>query len=447
VSGAPPHRGTAPAAAPAAAKPAPGAGLHPLRWRPAPRARRLATVALLALLTAMATGRAPLLLIAAPALTVLAAAPRGHRPDEIEAGAAVSATRCFEGEEFELQVTVRSAERLDEIAMRLVIPAAFELAGGAAAQAAAAGTCAHGRWPLCARRRGCHRPAAVRIVCRSAGGMWQAAVDVVPAAVEVFPAARAHASLVPVDLLRRIGEHTGRAIGEGAEFAGIRAYVPGDLLRDINWTVTSRRGRLHVNQRAAERAADLVVMIDAFSHAGPPGGSTLDLAVHGAAALATAYLRIGDRVGAVTLGGMLRWLAPAAHGQQFYRIVETVFDVRTDSVVTPDLDRIPRTALPPGALAVVFSPLLDDRALRAVADLRERRFPLVVVDVLNAEPPVRRPGPAGALVLRLWRLDRAALRHSLADQGIPVVPWNGPDSLDTALAPLRRVPIAARRRP
>jgi len=448
VSGAPPRPGsaTAAAAAPGAAKPAPAAGLYPLRWRPAPRARRLATVTLIALVAALATGRAPLLLLAAPALTALAVAPRGSRPGQIEAGAAVTAARCFEGEEFELRVTVRSPGLLDEIAMRLAIPGAFELAGGGAAQAAAVSTGARGRWPLRARRWGRHRPGTVRIVCRAAGGMWQAAVGIVPAAVEVFPAARARASLVPVDLLQRIGEHTGRAIGAGAEFAGIRPYAPGDRLRDINWTVTGRRGQLHVNQRAAERAADLVVMIDAFSHTGPPGDSTLDLAVRGAAGLANAYLRAGDRVGAVALGGMLRWLAPAASGRQFYRIVETVFEIRTDSAVTPDLDRIPRTALPPGALAVVFSPLLDDRAVAALADLRERRFPVVVVDVLNTEPTVSRPRPADALALRLWRLDRAALRSSLAGQGIPVVTWDGSAGLDAALAPLRRLPILARRR-
>jgi len=55
-------------------------------------------------------------------------------------------------------------------------------------------------------------------------------------------------------------------------------------------------------------------MIDALSHTGPPGDNTLDLAVRGAAGLATAYLRAGDRVGAVALGGMLRRLVPAASG-------------------------------------------------------------------------------------------------------------------------------------
>ena len=40
--------------------------------------------------------------------------------------------------------------------------------------------------------------------------------------------------LVPAELLHRIGEHTGRAVGEGVEFAGLRPYLPGDQLRDVN---------------------------------------------------------------------------------------------------------------------------------------------------------------------------------------------------------------------
>jgi uncharacterized protein (DUF58 family) len=250
---------------------------------------------------------------------------------------------------------------------------------------------------------------------------------------------------VPADLLRRIGEHRARTPGQGIEFAGIRDYVVGDRLRDVNWAVTSRRRRLQVNQRAADRAADLVVMIDAFSEVGPPGDSTLDVAVRGAAALTTAYLRAGDRVGAVALGGMLRWLSPETGGRHFYRIAEMVFDIRQDSVVTPDLDRIPRTALPPAALVVLFSPLLDERAISAVTDLRERGFSLIVVDVLRHEPPVDQRSRFTGLAVRLWRLDRAVLRASLADLAVPVVVWDTGDDLGAALAPLRRLPFRAGR--
>jgi uncharacterized protein (DUF58 family) len=213
----------------------------------------------------------------------------------------------------------------------------------------------------------------------------------------------------------------------------------------VNWAVSSRRRRLQVNQRAADRAADLVLMIDAFSEVGPPGDSTLDVAVRGAAALATAYLRAGDRVGVVTLGGMLRWLTPDTGGRHFYRIIEMVFDIRHDSVVTPDLDRIPRTALPPAALVVLFSPLLDERAIGAVTDLRERGFSLIVVDVLRHEPPAGQRSSLPGLAARLWRLDRAALRASLADLAVPVVTWDTGDNASAALAPLRGLPLRAGR--
>ena len=261
----------------------------------------------------------------------------------------------------------------------------------------------------------------------------------------MFPRpARMRPRLVPAELLRRIGEHTGRAVGEGVEFAGIRPYLPGDQLRDVNRAVSIRRGQLHVNQRAAARAADLVVMIDAFGDAGPVSERTLDLAVHGAAALVTAYLRVSDRAGLVVLGGLLRWLGPAAGDRHFYRIAEMMLAARYDSYVTPDVGRIPRTALPPGTLVVVFSPLLDPRGFGAIADLRQRGFPLIVVDTLRDEPP---PGtrPDARLALRLWRLDRTATRTALRNLGVPVLQWSESTELDSVLAPLRKPPPGVRR--
>ena len=97
--------------------------------------------------------------------------------------------------------------------------------------------------------------------------------------------------------------------------------------------------------------------------------------MHGAAALATAYLRVSDRAGIVVLGGALRWLGPAQAMRQFYRIAEMMLQARYDSFVTPDVGRIPRTALPPGTLVVAFSPLLDPRGFGAVTDLRAARVP------------------------------------------------------------------------
>ena len=177
----------------------------------------------------------------------------------------------------------------------------------------------------------------------------------------------------------------------------------------------------------------------------PVADRALDLAAHGAAALTTAYLRVGDRAGLVVLGGVLRWLGPASGDRHFYRIAEMMLKARYESFVTPDIGLIPRTALPPGTLVVLFSPLLDQRAFGLLTDLRQRGFPVILVDTLRDEPPAEPPLAMAAIALRLWRLDRAATRAALADLGVPVLRWPDDAELDAVLAPIRRPPPGLRR--
>ncbi len=418
----------------------------PLRWQPSARTRSLATVALLALVAVVLTGRAALVLLAAPALGALALMPRRNRPVALAADVTLSASRCFEGEDVTITATVRGWP-LDEIMVQFEPAPQVTLCGPDPGprtflQAGRAGP----RWVVRPGRWGRYSPGAVRVTVRTPLGGFQASVLVQVDELEIFPRpAPMRPRLVPAELLRRIGEHTGRAVGEGVEFAGIRPYLPGDQLRDVNRAVSIRRGQLHVNQRSAARAADLVVMIDAFGAPGPVADRALDVAVHGAAALTTAYLRVADRTGIVVLGGALRWLGPAHGMRQFYRIAEMMLQARYDSWVTPDLGRIPRTALPPGTLVVVFSPLLDPRGFSAITDLRQRGFPLIVVDTLRDEPPARPRSAEAGLALRLWRLDRAATRSALRGFGVPVLRWPDGTELDGVLAPLRQPPPGVRR--
>src|SRR3984957_16149449 len=335
--------------------------------------------------------------------------------------------------------TVRAAHPLDEVILELQPAAQVAVVGASLREQAfvRAGR-ASARWVIRPDRWGRPSPGTVRVTGRAGALQTSRRIELDP--LGAFPRpARVRARLVPRALLRRIGEHTGRAVGEGVEFAGIRPYLPGDQLRDVNRAVSIRRGQLHVNQRSAARAADLVIMIDAFGDSGPVADRTLDVAVHGAAALATAYLRVSDRAGLVVLGGALRWLGPAHGDRQFYRIAEMMLQARYDSFVAPDVGRIPRTALPPGTLVVVFTPLLDPRGFGAISALRQRGFPLIVIDTLRDEPPAP-PRADAQLALRVWRLDRAATRSTLRALGVPVLRWPGGTELDGVLAPLRQTP-------
>jgi uncharacterized protein (DUF58 family) len=104
--------------------------------------------------------------------------------------------------------------------------------------------------------------------------------------------------------------------------------------------------------------------------------------------------------------------------------------------------RLPRAALPPGALVVVFSPLLDQRFVEILRDMRERGFTMLVVDVLNADPPVR-PRSTDRMARRIWRMEQEAIRFSLRELGVPVVHWDGIASLDLPLARYTRRPMIA----
>jgi uncharacterized protein (DUF58 family) len=427
------------------------------------------------------------LLLAAPALGALALMPRRRPPSELFVHFAQSGSRCFEGEDVTIAITVRvpGGSPLDLITLGLnPAPQVTPAPGASAARTFPSATSAGATWVLRPARWGRYSPGTITVSCRTGHSGWAASLEVPLDRMEVFPRpARMRPRLVPAELLRRIGEHTGRATGSGVEFAGLRPYVPGDQLRDINRPVSIRRGQLHVNQRAASRAADLVMMIDAFAGQGPVADATVDLAVHGAAALASAYLRVSDRAGLVVLGGMLRWLGPGSGDRQFYRIAEMMLEARYDSFVAPDVGRIPRTALPPGTLVVVFSPLLDPRAFTAITDLRQRGYPLILIDTLHHEPPAdsqpsttraasapgvtpqppptraasraslaprpstSRTAARSALALRLWRLDRAATHAALRDLGVPVLRWDADTELDSVLAPLRQPPPAQRRAP
>jgi uncharacterized protein (DUF58 family) len=131
--------------------------------------------------------------------------------------------------------------------------------------------------------------------------------------------------------------------------------------------------------------------------------------------------------------------------RQVYRIIDSMLSAETGGWTSgASFRRLPRAALPPGALVVVFSPLLDQRFVETLRDMRERGFSMLVVDVLNTEPPARRR-TEDRLARRLWRMEQDAIRFSLRELGIPVVHWDGEEPLDLPLAAHTRRPMAARR--
>jgi uncharacterized protein (DUF58 family) len=447
---------------------------------------RLLTAAVCALVPAIVFGAWWCVPLAAAPLLMLAAHGGAH-PSRIRAEVEVPERRCFEGEV--LTATIRLAAdaaagwtRQEYLAPRTREDQGFGVAAAPsgvrleALELTGAVITVRllvprwGRWSL----------GAVAIDVYDTAGLRVAALHADLGEVEAFPVpAPDDTVLVPQRFPDRFGEHSARTPGEGVEFIAVRPYVFGDRQRRINWPATTRRRELQVNTFEAERAAEAVVVVDALSDLPQPPApsdprprSTLDLAVRGAAGLAQAYLKAHDRIGVVTLSGRVQWLTPGSGNTHLYRIAQTVMDLRKDfTYETGGLNRLPTRVLPRGALIYVFSPLLDPAVVEAIRDLADRGHPLVVVDVLAHEPQPVSPGGGGGgggrgggrgaggrgggakaeqhlddLALRLWRLDRGAVRFVLGQLGVPVVKWDGVEPLDLVLTPLLQMPVAGRTR-
>jgi uncharacterized protein (DUF58 family) len=230
--------------------------------------------------------------------------------------------------------------------------------------------------------------------------------------------------LRPLETQAFAGNQVARNRGEGIEFADLRPFTSGDRVRRVNWRATARRGEPWVNETHPERNSDIVIFLDTFAEARRADLGTLDIGVRAAAALAALYLREKDRVGLVSFGGVLNWLTVASGTTQLYRIVDSLLDAEILlSYAWKDLSVIPPRTLPPRALVFAFSPLLDERAVGALLDLRARGFDLAVIELSPYSFVPEGETELEQLAYRLWRLRRDALRTKYASLGVPIVEW------------------------
>ena len=407
-----------------------------------------AVVALVSLLVAGAVliGRFDMVVFLSPMIGALGGAWwSAHSNPPMSIDAQISAERVFEDETvtFDVQISTPDGVELVDVELDAGIGLSATLLSFEHLKPGSVS----GQWELHARRWG-HNDLQIRLLLHGAGGLLVGDEVFDLSQVAVFPQAdRISAVPRPVDLPDMLGMHLGRLKGEGTEFAGIREYLPGDSLRSVNWPLTARRGKLHVTERLTEQSAKVVCLIDASGEIAQSGGSSLELSVHGALAVTQAALRRGDRAGVVVVGGVVRWLPPDLGRRHFYRIIETLLDVRRGQGAPPSTaSAFPSTMVPYGAAVVVFSPLLDERLVQALVELRQRGFAMVVVDVLRSEPQPRGEKDYDDIAVRLWKMTRRGVRYRLRELGVPVGHWAEDIELDEVLRPMSLRPLVGIRR-
>jgi uncharacterized protein (DUF58 family) len=265
-------------------------------------------------------------------------------------------------------------------------------------------------------------------------------VSVLPAAATFRAAADAPA---PIGL---IGAHRSRRDGDGTEFSSIREFHAGDRMRRINWRVSLRTGALHVISTRSEEDTAVLLVVDALADYGLSGGidgasSSLDVAMRAAAAIAEQYIRQGDRVSLRVVSPHGEYVGYGAGSGHLRRIQGQLARVRPGLPHDVSVERIGfRTTA--GTMVVVLSPMLSPGMATSAVRMLRRGLPVIVVDTLpdDAAPTVSaETDPAiGALAWRMRLIERRQVLAQLAAAGCPVVPWNGPRTLDEVVRRLAR---------
>ena len=411
-----------------------------------PRVSAYAALAALFLLSALAVRRPELAVLALPFVLPLAAGLRLARRPEVHVWVTLERERALEQDELAVELVVASERPVERLELLLVLPDGLEVAAGASAVSVRLGWEDERTIELRLRcvRWGNYQVGDIRLRARDRIGLvaWEQQLDR-KTLLRVYPLPETLRRIVPpVATQPSSGNEVARQKGEGLEFTDLRDFAPGDRVRSINWRASARRSvlgsELVVNERSPERNADVILFLDTFADARAGGRSTLELAVRATSTLASHYLERRDRVGLVSFGGILRWLTPGMGLTQRYRIVDALLESEiVFNFAWKDVSIIPARTLPAQALVLAVTPLLDDRAVEALVDLRARGYDLAIVEVSPVPFAVPGEDEVDALAHRLWLLRRRELRSRYERLGVAVASWSDDAPLDAVLEGVR----------
>ncbi|MBI1775778.1 MAG: DUF58 domain-containing protein [Proteobacteria bacterium] len=413
--------------------------------RSTPLGLALAFLGAASLLLAVLFDRVELLVVAAPLLVPVMRAGFGQAPVRFRLTLSLSDDRASEGEQVRLSMKVAAMTDVPATEILHELPPLLEPVAGDhhAVVHLKSGETAEWSVDLLCRARG-EVALGVFLIRRwhRSGAAIEEVLHRAPQRLKIYPRV-VPLRRVPRPLKTRssFGNHVAPKLGQGIEPGDIRAFAPGDRLRQINWQASLRFRRLYVTQFHEERAADIVLLLDTAGDVGRRPSSSLDISVRTAAALATAYLAQRDRVGLIKYSGSIEWIRPGSGRRQIEVLMEALMTSATNaSYGFEDLDFVPPKVLPQGALVIAMSALVDGRFLKVVTELRARGFDVVLLALAPLSLMAGPPGPKGVddLARRLWRVERQASLESLARRGLQVVEIEPDQPLDGVIAPLLR---------
>ncbi|HHM02731.1 MAG TPA: DUF58 domain-containing protein [Caldithrix abyssi] len=224
-----------------------------------------------------------------------------------------------------------------------------------------------------------------------------------------------------------------RRVGTTMEFDQIRAYVPGDDFRFINWAATARKHQVMVNQYQDEQAQSVYMIINnsRVMHMPFDGLSLLDHSINSALVTSHIVLQRKDRPGLLSFSaGPPRFLAASAHNRQMTRILDHLYRLETDRREA-DYERLYvyiQKHIPQRSLIILYTNFESRVALeRVLPVLREinRKHVLMLIYFKNEQVEKLREGKAPDLtavhtqvMAEQYLYEKEAIRHILKHHGI-----------------------------
>lgn len=382
---------------------------------------------------------------------VYAAATRVDRPDATALALAreVSTNAPDPGDRVEVTVTLTNEGDRPLADVRVVdgVPDALEVVDGTPRHGTAlrAGETTTYRYEVRAVR-GQHGFEPATVVVRDTTGAREvettAEVETILTTVPPLSAVPPAAETAPYT-----GNVTTDEGGSGLSVHSVRDHRPGDPMNRVDWNRLARTGDLATVRYREERAARVVLVVDArpeaFWSRAPDERHAVERSVSAAGQVFSALLSAGDRVGITALGPEAPWLPPRAgrdHAVRARRLLAThdAFAYappesereRRELAIEPghtpvDVDGL-RARIPADTGLVLFSPLCDDAVVDAVRRLVEYGYAVTVV----APDPTVDEGRGEALA-RLQRRNRV---RTLGREGVTVFDWGPDERLSDALA-------------
>jgi len=133
------------------------------------------------------------------------------------------------------------------------------------------------------------------------------------------------------------GEYESAFRGRGMEFEEVRAYMPGDDIRDIDWNVTARMGHPYIKLYREERELTIMLLVDVSSSGlfGTVKQLKNELAAELASVLAFAAIKSNDKVGLVIFSDHVeRYIPPKKGRSHVWRVIKEVLEHQPRSTGT-----------------------------------------------------------------------------------------------------------------